>query len=140
MVFAGRRTVLCRAKHPLARAKSLKELTDAEWITTSITPTADKEFGALFKRYGLPEPKLALRSQSALTLLTCLAHSDLLAMAPAQWTMAPFANRVLAAIPVKEELSAPSIITVRRAAMPPSPAAGYLIDLIERVAGNIAPN
>jgi hypothetical protein len=52
----------------------------------------------------------------------------------------PFANRVLAAIPVKEELSAPSIIAVRRVAMPPSPAAGYLIDLIERVAGNIAPN
>jgi DNA-binding transcriptional LysR family regulator len=139
-LFAGRRTVLCRAKHPLARAKSLKELTDAEWITTSITPTADKELGALFKRHGLSEPKLALRSQSALTLLTCLAHSDLLAMAPAQWTMAPFANRVLAAIPVKEELSAPSIIAVRRAAMPPSPAAGYLIDLIERVAANIAPN
>jgi hypothetical protein len=61
-------------------------------------------------------------------------------MAPAQWTMAPFANRVLAAIPVKEELSAPSIIAVRRAAMPPSPAAGYLIDLIERIAGNIAPS
>ena len=139
-LFAGRRTVLCRAKHPLARAKSLRELTDAEWITTSITPTADKELGALFKRYGLSEPKLALRSQSALTLLTCLAHSDLLAMAPAQWTMAPFANRVLTAIPVKEELSAPSIIAVRRAAMPPSPAAGYLIDLIERVAGNIARN
>ena len=139
-LFAGRRTVLCRAKHPLARAKSLSELTDAEWITTSITPTADKELGDLFRRYDLSEPKLALRSQSALTLLTCLAHSDLLAMAPAQWTMAPFANRVLAAIPVKEELSAPSIIAVRRAAMPPSPAAGYLIDLIERVAGNIAPN
>ena len=49
-LFAGRRTVLCRAKHPLARAKSLRELTDAEWITTSITPTADKELGALFKR------------------------------------------------------------------------------------------
>ena len=26
-LFAGRRTVLCRARHPLARAKSLKELT-----------------------------------------------------------------------------------------------------------------
>jgi DNA-binding transcriptional LysR family regulator len=56
-LFAGRRAVLCRAKHPLARAQSLRELTDAEWITTSITPTADKELGALFKRYGLSEPE-----------------------------------------------------------------------------------
>jgi DNA-binding transcriptional LysR family regulator len=115
-------------------------LVDAEWVTTSITPRAEKELGALFKHYRLSEPKLALRSQSALTLLTCLAHSDLLAMAPAQWTMAPFANRVLTAIPVKEELSAPPIILVRRAAVPPSPAAGYLIDLIDRAAGNIVRN
>jgi LysR family transcriptional regulator, regulator of abg operon len=61
-------------------------------------------------------------------------------MAPAQWTMAPFASRVLTAIPVKEELSAPPIIAVRRAAVPPSPAAGYLIDLIERAASNFARN
>jgi DNA-binding transcriptional LysR family regulator len=88
----------------------------------------------------LSEPKLALRSQSALTLLTCLAHSDLLAMAPAQWTTAPFANRVLTAIPVREELSAPSIILVRRTDVPPSPAAGHLIDLIERAAVNIVRN
>ena len=139
-LFSGQRAVLCRSKHPLAQATSLKDLVGAEWITTSITPRAEKELGALFKRYGLSEPKLALRSQSALTLLTCLAHSDLLAMAPAQWTMAPFANRVLTAIPVSEELSAPPIILVRRAAVPPSPAAGYLIDLIDRAAGNIMRN
>jgi DNA-binding transcriptional LysR family regulator len=133
-LFAGRRAVLCRLKHPLARATSLKELVDSEWITTSITPKAEKELGALFKRHGLAEPKLVLRSQSALTLLTCLAHSDLLAMAPAQWTLTPFANRILTAIPVTEELSAPPIIAVRRADVPPSPAAGHLIDLIERAA------
>ena len=96
-----------------------------------------KELGALFKRYGLPEPTLAMRSQSALTLLTCLAHSDLLAMAPAQWTMPPFASRVLTAVPVKEELSAPPIIAVTRADVPPSPAAGFLLDLIGRAAGYI---
>jgi LysR family transcriptional regulator, regulator of abg operon len=55
-------------------------------------------------------------------------------MAPAQWTLTPFANRILTAIPVAEELSAPPIIAVRRADVPPSPAVGYLIDLIERAA------
>lgn len=94
----------------------------------------------LFKRYGLPEPTLAMRSQSALTLLTCLAHSDLLAMAPAQWTMSPFANRVLTAIKVKEELSAPAIIFVTRSDVPPSPAASFLINLIKRAAGHVESN
>jgi LysR family transcriptional regulator of abg operon len=137
VLLPGRRAVLCRSKHPLANATSLKELISAEWITTSITPKAAKELGVLFRRYGLPEPTLALRVQSALTLLTCLTHSDLLAMAPAQWTLSPFANRVLAAIPVKEELSAPAIILVTRTEVPPSPAASFLIDLIDRAAGRI---
>ncbi len=137
ILLAGRRAVLCRSKHPLANARSLKDLVDAEWITTSITPKAEKELGALFRQHDLPEPKLALRSQSALTLLTCLANTDLLAMAPAQWTMSPFASRVLTAIPVKEELSAPPIIAVKRADVPPSPAAGFLLDLIGRTAVHI---
>jgi LysR family transcriptional regulator, regulator of abg operon len=140
VLLPGRRTVLCRSKHPLANATSLRELINAEWITTSITPKAEKELGVLFRRYGLPEPTLALRVQSALTLLTCLTHSDLLAMAPAQWTLSPFANRVIAAIRVKEELSAPAIIIVSRTDIPPSPAASFLIDLINRAAGLIGPS
>jgi LysR family transcriptional regulator of abg operon len=139
-LLPGRRAVLCRLKHPLANATSLKDLINAEWVTTSITPKAEKELGELFKRYGLPEPTLAMRSQSALTLLTCLAHSDLLAMAPAQWTMSPFANRVLTAIPVREELSAPAIILVTRSDVPPSPAATFFIDLIKRAADHVEYN
>ena len=92
VLLSGERAVLCRARHPLASATSLKELRDAEWITTSITPKAENEIGDLFKRYRLPEPKLALQCQSALTLLTCLTNSDLLAMAPAQWTDSPIAR------------------------------------------------
>jgi LysR family transcriptional regulator of abg operon len=133
-LLLSRRAVLCRLKHPLANSTSLKNLINAEWITTSITPKAEKELGVLFKHYGLPQPTLAMRSQSALTLLTCLAHSDLLAMAPAQWTMSPFANRILTAIPVREDLSARAIILVSRSVVPPSPAAGFFVDLIKRVA------
>jgi hypothetical protein len=61
-------------------------------------------------------------------------------MAPAQWTISPFANRVLTAIPVREELSAPAIILVTRSDVPPSPAAGFFIDLIKRAADHIGYN
>jgi LysR family transcriptional regulator, regulator of abg operon len=131
----GRRAVLCRLKHPLTKATSLKELVGAEWITTSITPKAENEIGDLFKLHGLPEPRLALRSQSALTLLTCLANSDLLAMAPAYWTESPLADRILTTIKVEEELSAPHIIVVTRSDVPLAPAAEFLLDLVKRTAG-----
>jgi LysR family transcriptional regulator of abg operon len=136
-LFSGERAVLCRAKHPLANATSLKELRHAEWITTSITPKAENEIGDLFKRYRLPEPTLALQSQSALTLVTCLTSSDLLAMAPAQWKDSPIANRLLTTIPVKEQLSAPPIIVVARADVPLAPAASFLLDLMKRIVGNL---
>ncbi len=135
ILLPGRRSVLCRADHPLANATSLKTLVNAEWITTSMTSKAENEIGDLFRRYDLPEPILALQSQSALTLLTCLASSDLLAMAPSQWMDSPFANHILTTIRVKEELTAPAIILVKRSDVPLAPAAGFLVDLMRRAAG-----
>jgi LysR family transcriptional regulator of abg operon len=137
ILLPGRRSVLARAGHPLVNAKSLKELVDAEWITTSITTKAENELGDLFKRYGLPAPILALQCQSALTLLSCLANSDLLAMAPAQWMESTFANHILTTIQLREELTAPSIVLVKRSDVPLSPAASHLLDLMKRAAGNV---
>jgi LysR family transcriptional regulator, regulator of abg operon len=134
-LLRNRRAVICRNKHPLLHARSLRELVDAEWISTSITPRAENEIGDLFKGYGLPEPKLALRSQSALTLLTCLANSDLLAMAPTQWLESALASRVLTTINVKEELAAPPLIVVTRSDVPLAPAADFLLTLFKRAAG-----
>jgi len=136
-LFSAGRAVLCRVKHPLANSTSLKDLRDAEWITTSITPKAENEIGDVFKRHRLPEPKLVLQSQSALTLLTCLTNSDLLAMAPAQWVDSPIAAQLLRTIPVKEELSGVAIIVVTRRDVPLAPAAGYLLDIIKRTAGHL---
>ena len=136
-LFASGRAVLCRIGHPLAAATSLKDLVNAEWITTSITPKAENEVGDLFELHGLPPPLLALRSQSSLTLLTCLANSDLLAMVPGAWAQSPFANRVLSTIPVREELRAPPIIIVKRTDVPLSPAATFLLDVVKRIAGHL---
>jgi DNA-binding transcriptional LysR family regulator len=137
ILFSGERAVLCLARHPLENATSLRELCGAEWITTSITPKAESEIGDLFKRHRLPEPKLALQSQSALTLLTCLTNSDLLAMAPAHWTDSPIASRLLTTVKVREELSAAPIILVTRSDVPLVPAAGFLLDMMKRSVGHL---
>jgi LysR family transcriptional regulator, regulator of abg operon len=136
-LLQGRRSVLARVGHPLIAATSLKTLVDAEWITTSITAKAENELGDLFKRYGLPPPILVLQCQSALTLLTSLANSDLLAMAPSQWMESTFASHILSTIRVREDITAPSIVLVKRSDVPLSPAAAHLLDLMKRAAGNI---
>ena len=132
LLFPNRRTVLCRVGHPLSAATSLGELVAADWATTSITVEAEDELGIIFARYGLPPPQLALRSQSALTLMTCLSHSDLLAMAPVQWSDFTVTRGALTTIPVAEELAAPSIVVIKRADLPLTPAARFLLDLMCR--------
>jgi LysR family transcriptional regulator, regulator of abg operon len=131
-LFDNTRVILARTGHPLGRAKSLRALADAEWATTSITFKAEEELNGLFKEHGLPPPRLALQSQSAVTLQIALANSDLLAMVPVQWTNFPAARGMLAPINVKETFRAPDIVIVCRADLPLTPAAEYFLDLLRR--------
>ena len=132
VLFENTRIVLGRRRHPLARATSLADLTGAEWATTSITQNADEEMGELFRQHGLPPPRLAMQSQSALTLIVTLLSTDLLAMVPVQWMeFAPTAG-ILQAILVREVLPAPRIVLIRRSGLPLTPAATVLVDLLRR--------
>lgn len=138
VLFHNRRIVLCRAGHPLAAATSLRELVGQDWVTTSITADAGDEINAFFARHGLPSPRLAVRSQSALTLLTCLANSDLLAMVPAQWERFEMTGKALITIKVEEELTAPPLVLIRRSDLPLTPAALHLLDLMRRATSRLA--
>ena len=80
----------------------------------------------------LDQVELALQTHSALTLIICLAHSDLLAMVPIQWVDFGITADALCPIPVMEDLSAPTIVMVRRAGLPLTPAAEFLADLIRK--------
>ncbi len=137
VLFHNRRIVLCRAGHPLAAATSLRELVGQDWVTTSITADASDEINAFFARHGLPPPRLAVRSQSALTLLTCLANSELLAMVPSQWERFEMTGKALTTIGVEEELTAPPLVLVRRSDLPLTPAALHLLDLMRRATSRL---
>ncbi len=131
-LFDNTRVILGRRGHPLQKARSLRDLVEAEWVTTSITHRAEEEMGELFARHGLPPPRLAMRTQSALTLMVTLAYSDVLAMVPVQWTGFDLTARALVPIPVKETLPAAPIVLVRRAGLPLTPAAELFVDLMRR--------
>ena len=125
-LFDNTRVILGRKGHPLAQAKSLRELANAHWITTSITHKAEEELGPLFEKHGLPAPKLAMRAQSALTFLTALPSSDLLMMLPVQWLRYPLLRDTFQEIKVREKLPAPPVCIVQRTGLPLTPAAELL--------------
>jgi LysR family transcriptional regulator of abg operon len=135
-LFDNTRYILARRGHPLAGARSLRELANAKWVTTAITDKAENELSPIFEKYGLAAPLVAAQAQSTLTVFVTVAYSDLLIMLPRQWTEFPFTRRALQQINVVEKLPAPAICMVRRTDIPMTPAAEYFCDLMRRASAN----
>lgn len=135
-LFENRRIVLGRRGHPLASASSLRELVGARWVATSVTSRSEAELNPLFERHGLPTPVIAVQTESALSMITVAASTDLLAMLPQQWLGFVNATRLLTPIRLDDHLAAPTICIVHRNGLPLTPAAEQLCDLFRRSALN----
>ena len=134
VLLQNTRIVVGRKGHPLASAKSLKELTEAEWATPSLDVNAAEDLTAVFARFKLPPPSIKLQAHSAMSVLVALASTDLLAMLSRQWADFSMGQKTLGVIAVRERLVAPDIVFVRRADLPLTPAAEHLSDLLRRYA------
>jgi LysR family transcriptional regulator, regulator of abg operon len=132
VLFENTRIVVGRKGHPQSGARTLRELADAEWATPSLDLNAAVDLNEVFARFGLPPPRIRLQAHSAMTVLTALSSSDLLAMLPRQWMDWQLTQNALEPIVIAEQLSAPDIIFVRRADLPLTPASEYLSDLLRR--------
>lgn len=77
-LFHYARVVAARRDHPLRGARSLRELSDARWL--SFEPQGMLE--TLFARLGLPAPKPVVQSDSANASLGLIAATDVLGILP----------------------------------------------------------
>lgn len=135
-LFDNLRVVVARHGHPLSKATTLAELAEAEWVSTSITDDATAEFGELFRSHGLAAPRVSARTAGGgLSLITLLSNTDLLAIVPRQWIEHSPLGGTLQKIPVRERIAAPPVCIIRRSALPLTPAAEFLCDLVRRASG-----
>ena len=132
LLFENRRTVVCRKGHPLSNARSLKALVNADWAITGVDYNAEDDIARLFHSHQLPTPRVLVRARSAMSVMVSLAHTDLLAMLPVQWTEFPMTRDTLQTIRIREVLPAPAIVIVRRPDLPLTPAAEHFCDLMKR--------
>ncbi|MDP2678815.1 MAG: LysR substrate-binding domain-containing protein [Rhodoferax sp.] len=132
VLFENTRTVMGRKNHPLSKAKSITELSDAEWATTSVDYNAAHDLNLLFAKYKMPEPKIMLQAHSAMSIMVALTSSDLLAILPMQWNEFALTREVLQVINIREHLPAPSIVCVRRSDLPLTPASEFFCDMLRR--------
>lgn len=135
LLFRNRRAVVCRRGHPLAGARSLRELIDAQWIMTSLRQPVEVEFEEQFAAHGLQAPKAVTQTLTTLPLVALLHSTDALAFLPQQWITSDLFKRVLQEIAVQEPLDGPDIVLVRRNTLPLTPMAEKLALLFERASG-----
>lgn len=133
-LFDNTRMIFGRKGHPLVKAKSLRDLRGAAWITTSVTTNSEAELGPLFEQHGLAPPKIDMRAPSALTMILAAGYSDLLMMLPEQWLDFPLTRELLRPFAVAEVFAAAPICIVSRVRLPPTPAAEHFADLVRRAA------
>lgn len=131
-LLQNHRVVAARSGHPLARASSLAELVDAEWVVTGAFGTRRAEFEEEFERHGLRPPKAPTRCESLLALLALLVSSDLIAFLPHQWVEAPATRGVLQRIAVREPIAGPSLGLIRRKGLPLTTLSEAMSDAIAR--------
>jgi DNA-binding transcriptional LysR family regulator len=130
--------IFARKGHPLSRARRLSDLIDAAWLTTGITEVAEAELAQFFAEHKLPPPRIAAHSHSLLTTVTALTSSDVMVLTARQLIEWSCARDLLQAIDVGLEIPALPIVTIRRTALPLTPAAEYLSDMLERAAAQYA--
>lgn len=136
-LFDNARAIVARRGHPLGEVRSLRDLAQAQWATTSLTYRAEQELAPLFARHGLPVPRVVLQARSAVTFMIAVAYSDLLAMLPLQWTEFPLTREALQRIDVVEAIPGLPICILRRAGLPLTPAAEYFCDMVRRASGHV---
>ena len=132
-LIESERIVLGRIGHPLQGVRSLAELVSARWVGISIAATGVVEPRGIFKLHGLPPPVIEIETQSALSTIIIAAKSDLLTMLPRMCLRYPGVDKLLKRIEV-EKVEAPTICITRRSALPLTPAAEFLSDLVRRAA------
>ena len=119
LVVAGRRG------HPLAHARSLRELADASWLVFN-PPGAGGMLERAFRGAGLAPPRALVDCESYASALALLARSDLLGLLFSTVLEQPFATRFLQRFEIVEAIGSPSIGMFLRADTPLAPAASAM--------------
>lgn len=132
-LFTNRRVVIARKGHPLARADSIAQLTQAEWVKQALHDRqSEGDFERPFIQAGLPTPNVIMHTTSATATLLAVANGDLLTSVPRQMLDAPVSRELFDVLPVREDLFAAPICLVRRTDLSLTPLAEFMFDMFRR--------
>lgn len=131
------RRITGRGDHPLANARSLKELAGARWARPSLDDReSDNDLEAAFLRYGMELPSVAVQTSSMLVIIQTVANTDLLTVLPDRmFELMPIAQ-FCAPLEHIPPISSDPICIVYRQGLPLTPLAEHFCDRMRNAAQN----
>lgn len=133
--------VVCRRGHPLAGARSLRELAGCDWIATRApkhagTPPTNRLID-LFDAHALPPPKIIATTEALFDTLHLIVETDCLSLEPSVVTTHPLFARTLVAVPIAEHAEPSDVCVIQRAGVPLTPAAQELAAMVASYARTV---
>ncbi len=119
-LFVHDRVIAGRRRHPLARAKSLAELSNAAWLTFEPQALLEQDFAS----HGLPMPRPVIQCESYIGFLRLLETTDMLGSVPR--STRPLSGDPLRIFEIPEKLLTLTVGMFTRADSPLTPAAAAL--------------
>ena len=125
--------IVVRRGNPLAEARSLQDLMQAQWVFTGAS--ADSGYAKLmFAQHGLPAPPAGAIVNSTLGLLSLITSGDYVGLMPYQIAIHPLAAEYLSIVPTREGPLQLTVGAIIRADAVVSPSVRHFIAHLHRAA------
>lgn len=136
-LFRSARVVVGRKGHPLAKAQSITDLGEAEWIRTPPLEAINGPLEQVFSAAGMVVPATVIQCESYHSATFLLAHTDMLALMSRRQLATPFGATYLQEIPVREPLPGFTVGIYTRGDIPPTAAGAALAKTVAAVARRV---
>lgn len=139
-LFSYEMTVVARVGHPRARAQTIHELLDDDWVLNFAPSESAVLMDNLFRQHGAEPPRHRIHlAQSASLMLTLVRQTDMLTFCPWPLVETDSLRHSMVALALRERFRSNTVGIVRRAQETPSPAAArFIAHFLEQVRAAVA--
>ncbi len=130
--------LLARKGHPLAGARSLASLVDAEWVRLGSGSSPEVLLNRLFLQRGLPVPLRCIDCHSPMIAMMLLRHGGYVGLMPRKVLHLPGLSADLVEVRVDEPLLRNHLALLYAASRPLTPAARAFASHVREAAGALA--
>jgi DNA-binding transcriptional LysR family regulator len=137
-LYATTVAIVARREHPLAGARQLSALAQADWALPSLESSVTRGLTRAFRQAGLGAVRCAMTCQTLTGLETLVNATDLVAAMPVEVFEARRAASGLQRLPVQEAVEGPRVAVLRWADARPTPASADLEEAFVEAAHRMA--